>query len=52
MSEETNQLANLTQQAVDFQSKLNLLSQQVAILTEQNNILSKQIISSNKTSTT
>lgn len=43
MYEETIQLANLTQQADDFQSKLNLISQQVEILTAQNNILSKQI---------
>ena len=45
MSEEIIQLASLTQQADDSQSKLNLLSQQIEILTAQNNVLSKQIVS-------
>lgn len=38
-----NQQPNLVQQAINFQSKLDVLSQQVAVLIEQAKALSKQV---------
>ena len=45
MYKEINQQSNLTQQAIDFQSKLDVLSQQVEILIAQNDSISKQVSS-------